>query len=346
MPNILILSHSYEGDGASQVLLEAANHWSRQLGWRMDAALPKDVSPQAQAALQAAGINPISHLAGGNRYHFVLINCLLNIGYVDLLPSTIPVILWAHEAETLLRVKPEFGLRLREQFARLSLLLFQTPWQYQVYREYLQGLPQPAIAYVPNGVNCVPLAKASSAPGPLTLCQMGKITPLKGQAQLIEAVVALSHRCAVHCHLIGGTEFISYLPPQARSLLQNHPQLFQLHGHLPHEEALALVANSDLFCFPSQAESFGLAPLEAAAQGVPVILSDLQVYSHVGWKAEENCLMHPAGSAEGLINAIEKIRQSPALKTRLVQSGLALASRFPQQSFLDQATAAITGHLP
>jgi glycosyltransferase involved in cell wall biosynthesis len=50
-----------------------------------------------------------------------------------------------------------------------------------------------------------------------------------------------------------------------------------LTGPLPQEEALAQVAAADAFVFASAFESYGLAPLEAAAVGVPVVTSSCGV---------------------------------------------------------------------
>ncbi len=46
-------------------------------------------------------------------------------------------------------------------------------------------------------------------------------------------------------------------------------------GALPHAQVVAELRRADVFLFPSAYESFGVAPLEAMAVGVPVIASDL-----------------------------------------------------------------------
>jgi len=50
-----------------------------------------------------------------------------------------------------------------------------------------------------------------------------------------------------------------------------------LCGPLPHTDALSHVAGADVFLFASNFESFGLAPLEAAALGTPIISSSCGV---------------------------------------------------------------------
>lgn len=43
----------------------------------------------------------------------------------------------------------------------------------------------------------------------------------------------------------------------------------------------ALVAGAEVFAFPSVKEGFGLAPLEALAAGVPLVVSDLPVFREI-----------------------------------------------------------------
>lgn len=49
-------------------------------------------------------------------------------------------------------------------------------------------------------------------------------------------------------------------------------------GQIELENMPLIYAASDLMIFPSHQETFGLAPLEAAASGIPVIFRDLEVY--------------------------------------------------------------------
>jgi L-malate glycosyltransferase len=52
-------------------------------------------------------------------------------------------------------------------------------------------------------------------------------------------------------------------------------------GQIPRQDVLDLYSACDVFVFPSLMETFGLAPVEAAMSGVPVIASDLPVLREV-----------------------------------------------------------------
>lgn len=50
------------------------------------------------------------------------------------------------------------------------------------------------------------------------------------------------------------------------------PNVTLVHGDLPRDEYIGLVASSDCFIYPSAGEGFGLTPLEAMACGLPTIV--------------------------------------------------------------------------
>ncbi|MEZ5081687.1 MAG: glycosyltransferase [Thermoleophilia bacterium] len=81
---------------------------------------------------------------------------------------------------------------------------------------------------------------------------------------------------------------------------------------------------SDVVATPSTREGFGLGALEAAAAGVPNVLSDLPAFRehHVD---EQSCLMVPVGDSGPLaIALVRAIREAP-LRERLVEEGRRVA---------------------
>jgi len=56
----------------------------------------------------------------------------------------------------------------------------------------------------------------------------------------------------------------------------------KLVGHVPaHKDVLKTIAESRVFCFPTAAEGFGIAAIEAAALGIPSVVSDIPVLLEV-----------------------------------------------------------------
>ena len=332
-----VITHSYIGDGASQMLLAAAAHWVKTLGWQVDAVAIPNMTAEAHQAVADSGMKEIERAQFGEKYDFALINCLRNIQFVNLIHPHVPVVLWAHEAETILKT-PVPREKWEEWLSKVALLVFQTEAQARLYQKYIPEKDRAKIAIIPNGIPPLPASPKAVAPAqePFRIVNLGKLTPMKGQAELIRAVAKLGQEHKLACEFIGDTEYLPELDRKAREALEKNPQLFTLRGYLPRRLALESVAKADLFCFPSISESFGLAPLEAAALRIPVLLADLAVYKSVGWVSGENCVMFRAGDGKKLEAALETLIADPALRTKIAQNGQELARRYDMAPFLSQ----------
>ena len=99
---------------------------------------------------------------------------------------------------------------------------------------------------------------------------------------------------------------------ELESYLKGYPALFT--GFLTGEELATLYASSDVFVFPSAADTFGNVVLEAQASGIPVIVSDkggpreLMVPSETGYMIKANDKPALAGALTSLITNVETIK--------------------------------------
>lgn len=107
-------------------------------------------------------------------------------------------------------------------------------------------------------------------------------------------------------------------------------------GELDAGKIGVFLAALDCFVFPSAAETFGLAPVEAAQAGVPVIANDLQVLRDVLAAHGEPCALFvdardtPAFAAE-----VRRIFEDRALSDRLSVMGRQMKLRFPLGKMVD-----------
>ena len=101
-------------------------------------------------------------------------------------------------------------------------------------------------------------------------------------------------------------------------------------GELAPARIGVFLAALDCFVFPSAAESFGLAPVEAAQAGVPVVANRLPVLEEVLSINGESCAifvdaLDPADFAAGVRRALDE----PDIARRLVGAGRKLQQRYP-----------------
>jgi glycosyltransferase-like protein len=192
---------------------------------------------------------------------------------------------------------------------------------------------------IPNGVDAARFEEAAGdsvrarraravwrawlGPGPVVLA-VGGIEPRKGTLDLLEAtaLVRRSHP-GVRLVIAGGETLFDYRDYRAEFDRRRAELAVDVDvlGAVPHETLPMLVAEADVFAFPSTREGFGLAAMEALAAGVPVVARDLPVLREV-FGATVTYADEPGAFASGLCRAIEGRTPGRSLRRR---AGKALA---------------------
>ena len=94
-------------------------------------------------------------------------------------------------------------------------------------------------------------------------------------------------------------------------------------GRVDDRHALArLLGASDVFVFPTRREGMPLAPVEAMAAGVPVILSRIPGVTDLASVEGETGLYIPPSDAEALRQAMEHLGSDPALRQRMGRNAI------------------------
>lgn len=109
---------------------------------------------------------------------------------------------------------------------------------------------------------------------------VGQLQPRKGVAEFIECAAALPD---LRFAWIGGAPF-GVLSAQRGEMLRNcsmAPDNVRFLGAMPRADVFPYYAAADVFFLPSRQETFGLATLEAATAGLPLVLHDIECYR--GW---------------------------------------------------------------
>lgn len=156
-----------------------------------------------------------------------------------------------------------------------------------------------SVAVVPNGIASPPPADVSSLPGlvpgrPL-LCCAARLHPTKG---IDIAIAALQHLPDAQLALMGEGPEREALASLAQSLGCGD----RVHFLGYRRDFASIVAGADLMLIPSRAEGFGLAAVEAMAQGVPVVASAVGALRDV---VGQGGVLFRSGDAADLARAVD-----------------------------------------
>ena len=165
----------------------------------------------------------------------------------------------------------------------------------------------------------------------VVLGSVARLHPLK---QLDAAIRILADRPHWHLALAGQGVDEARLRQLAAELGASNRVHFV--GEIAPERVGAFLACLDLFVFPSRAETFGLAAVEAAHAGVPVVANDLPVLREVlSYQGEPAAVFVDASDTALLAAAVCRVIEDRALNDTLRQNAKGLRLRYSVDAMVD-----------
>ncbi|RMG56588.1 MAG: glycosyltransferase, partial [Bacteroidetes bacterium] len=138
---------------------------------------------------------------------------------------------------------------------------------------------------------------SQSAP---TLLYLGRIMAHKGIGDLLEAFLPLADRTSWRLQLVGKADGSVPIP--------DHPKVIHQDFVQP-EDLSALLAQATAFVLPSREEPWGVALHEAAAAGLPLLVSDACGAGDAFLTHGQNGWLFQAGQIPDLQAALERLFQ-------------------------------------
>ena len=109
-----------------------------------------------------------------------------------------------------------------------------------------------------------------------------------------------------------------------------------LIGEVQSEKVGDFLAALDVFVFPSLAETFGLAAVEGAQAGAPLVVNDLSVLREVLAVEDQPCaLFVDVDDTDAFATAVSRLLEDDVLRERLTTVGRRLKDRYPLDSMYD-----------
>jgi len=118
-------------------------------------------------------------------------------------------------------------------------------------------------------------------------------------------------------------------------------------GEISPERVGEFLASLDVFVFPSRAETFGLAAVEAASFGIPTVVRDLPVLQEVlSVEGKPAALFVDASDNEKLSAAVSRILADKNLRDELRRTGKGLASRYTVDAMVGEYARVLDETIP
>lgn len=150
---------------------------------------------------------------------------------------------------------------------------------------------------------------------------VGQLQPRKGIEAFIATAAALPR---YDFAWVGGRPFRSLTEagPSLEAALAHPPANLRFTGRVSDDEVVAYYQAADVFLFPSRQENFGQVVIEAAAAGLPLVLSKLAVFAE---NFDDGAILASDGE---LAPAVRRLIEDPEHRRERIAAAAALAGRF------------------
>jgi O-antigen biosynthesis protein len=197
-------------------------------------------------------------------------------------------------------------------------------------RHVYQPFARRPIRVIPYGIPDIAQGQAShreGPTGPLRFLLLGTIEHRKGQLTLVEAVNHLPLDVLDRTEfLIVGRPHDAKVAAQVRAAAENSAHL-QYRETVGHQDALALIQETDVMLCMSSDETGPLILIEAMALGKPILSTKVGVVGeHL--IADEDALFVEPGDAIALAGAIQRLVQDPPLLRKLATNSRSAYERY------------------
>jgi L-malate glycosyltransferase len=175
---------------------------------------------------------------------------------------------------------------------------------------------------------------------PLGVTLLGDAARLHTVKNLAAAIRLLPSEPSWHLALAGQGPDRARLVALVRSL--GVADRVHFLGELPPDRLGIFLRALDVFVFPSSVETFGLAAVEAAQAGVPVVANDFDVMREVlAWDGKPCALFVDVNDTKAFGEAVRRLLDDPSLRATLCARGVELSRRFSLDAMTDRYAAVI-----
>ncbi len=198
--------------------------------------------------------------------------------------------------------------------ADLTRQLFNFQAKIQVIYNGIVTMPEEAVHY------------HEELPAGFQVVFAGTLEKRKGVYSLVEAALSLLSKDPEYLFILNGKDTMN--PETGQSVLSELKQMippefqkrFIFNGHVSRDQLFFYYYNCRVAVFPSLAETFGLAPIEAMSAGIPTVFGKACAGPEIIENWVDGVLVNPENSTE-ISEAIARLRNEPLLYDRIAKNG-------------------------
>jgi len=189
------------------------------------------------------------------------------------------------------------------------------------YREMFESrMPEvlDKVHVLPNGTRARTTEAATRSPGvPVRITFLGRLSPLKGTPQLIEALGLMKTHPGWTATLAGDGDLAA---SRARAADLDIADRVAFPGWLGSDDVDRLLAQTDIVILPSFTEGLPMTIIEAFGAGIAVVATRVNAVGDVV-QHERNGLLVDPGDVDGIAKALTRLIDDPDLRRRLGETG-------------------------
>jgi glycosyltransferase involved in cell wall biosynthesis len=172
----------------------------------------------------------------------------------------------------------------------------------------VERIKHASVVVIPNGIESPPTNgnKRPRAEGGLRLLYLGRLHPIKGIENLLQAMATMTNGVTLSVCGAGEADYLARLKSLATKLDLNQRVTF--HGRVDGEAKERQFTEADLCVVPSFTENFCNVVAESLARGVPVVASKGTPWARV---TEIDCGLWVDNDAATLAGAIRQMQTMP-----------------------------------
>jgi glycosyltransferase involved in cell wall biosynthesis len=220
-------------------------------------------------------------------------------------------------------------LLIRRVLANAAAIVCHSRREAETLVDYGAGSPRAVVA-LPVYASTVQAGRDAARdrlglePDEVAVLHLGRLDPKKGLERVLRAAQHLDRPVRLLIAGTGQAEYVETL--KALAVDAGLADRCRWLGHVDGLEKAELLAASDIFVLASQMENFGIAVVEAAQSGLPMILSE-QVYIASDF-AEAGGALQVGGSDEDVLAGLRTLVENRSMRRSLGVNARLVAERY------------------